>query len=573
MGMPPLLPGHVRGDLDPAGQSPVSGNQLPGLPARMQPGDLPADAAGRLARMQAELAMEIGAPSQPAGQEGGAGKAQHGDTLAPPGTAASEANAEPRLAAVLRRLGLAVDSSSMNAVRLLVSAGQPLTADNVLRLVRGQVVGPYIGPGQPAVNSILAEILEMCGLPADTPHLDALRQLVSRGLRLTRENVLRLVSEQATPGTKGAEVEPESILGQILQANDLPGDPPHIYAARQLLARGQPLSGEGIDRLVRTLARIGATEEEDFRAAVYLQSNGLPVTEATVSLARSILERPFQLGQQLRQLQAAVSEVAVALLSARQNDPLLEGDLGPLLDRAAGQLSQRLLAAEAGDREAFAGTLRRLFADQAVSLESRLARVLAGGDPAQLEGDLRTLLGKLAGMATKAGATASQHPDLQRALAQLSQTAPQLADSLQAQQLSNSAAPSPRADQWVVFQLPVSVGGRESPGTAELRISKRPGRKIDSDHVRLLLRLDLPRLQMVEVGLQIVGPRVSCSLSSNNEEAMPVLREQFGSLREGLEGLGYSVARPSFTLLSKEPAGVESRPMVPPRLGRLDVRA
>ncbi|HEX2922521.1 MAG TPA: flagellar hook-length control protein FliK, partial [Chloroflexota bacterium] len=471
-----------------------------------------------------------------------------------------------QLISALRRLGLGVDRASLNAVRLLMSAGRPVTREGVGCLIRWQVTSPYVGRDQPSADGILAEILRTWGVPAASAHLEAVRQMLRRGLSM--ESLQRLAREQVPSGEEQEQQTSDSILGQILHAYDLPDDPPHISAAREFLARSLPLSREAIDRLARTLSRIGATEEEDFRAAVFLQANDLPVTESTIHLARSFLERPLQLAQQLRQLQMAVTEAAVALLATPQED-----DLGPLLDRAAGQLSQRLLSAQAGDREAIVDTVRRLFADQGVSLENQLARVLAGGDPSQLEGDLRTLLGRLADMAMKAGAAASQHPDLQSALAQLSQSAPELADALQAQQLANAATPASQLDQWIVFQLPVSVGDRDGPRTAELRISKRPGRRIDPDHVRLLLRLDLPRLQMVEIGLQIVGPRVGCSLSSRNEETLPLLREQFGALRQGLEQLGYSVARPSFSLLSKEPPATEPAPVVPARLGRLDLRA
>jgi hypothetical protein len=527
--------------------------------------------AQRSAQMQGELAMEIGDQIRSAPQEGKRGEPRAQLSAEAPEVTTAEMSAEPPLDAALRRLGIAADRVSMNAVRMLMSAGQPVTRENVSRLVRGQVGGAYAGPDQPAIDGILVEILQLCGLPADSAHMEAVRQLMSRGTNLTKGNLLKSVREQPFAPHGQEKVASDAILGGILRSLDLPDDLPHLYAVRQLMVRGQPLSGDGIDRLARTLVRLGAVEEEDFAAAVFLQVNDLPVTESTISLARGALEKPLRLGQQLRQLQTAVSEAAVALLSAPPEEAPPEGELEPLLDRAATQLSQRLLSAGTGDREAMVDTLRRLFADQSTSLESRLAAVLAGADPEQLEGDLRTLLGRLADMAARAGAAPSQNPELQRALAQLSQAAPELANALQSQQLGNVVAPTTRADQWIVFQLPVSVGSRDEPSTAELRISRRPGRRIDPEHARLLLRLDLPHLRMVEIGLQIVGSRVTCSLSSSNDEALPLLREQFSDLRQGLEGLGYSVSRPFFSLLAAEPAAAEAPSAVPTRLGRLDV--
>jgi len=488
-------------------------------------------------------------------------------------SAEADVAAEPQLVAALQRLGLLVDRASVNAARLLIAAGQPVTRENIGQLLHGRAGGMFGGFEELVGEDVLTTFLEMCGLPSDAAHVEAVRQLLARGLPITRPSLERLAGGQSATPDGGDRAASDAVLGQILQAYDLPDDLPYLFAARQLLARGLPLTGENIDRLARTLVRMGATEEEDFQAAAFLQANDLPVTESTISLARGALDRPLKMGWQIQQLQNAVLEAAAALHSAPMEEPSLEGQLVPLLDRAAAQLSQRLLSADGGDRSAVVDTLRRLFSDQGISLENRLARVLSGGDPSQLEGDLRTLLGRLADMAMTVGAALKASPDLQRALIQLREAAPDLANTLQSQQLSNAARPAHSSDQWVSFQIPVRSSDWGYPRTVELRISRRPGRKIDPQHVTLLLRLDLPRLQTVEIGLQILGRQISCSLSSDSAELLPVLRERFDALQEGLESLGYTVGRPSFALLSNEPEAADVAPVVPSLLGRLDVRA
>lgn len=48
-----------------------------------------------------------------------------------PQSAEADVAAEPQLVAALQRLGLLVDRASVNAARLLIAAGQPVTRENI----------------------------------------------------------------------------------------------------------------------------------------------------------------------------------------------------------------------------------------------------------------------------------------------------------------------------------------------------------------------------------------------------------------------------------------------------------
>lgn len=446
----------------------------------------------------------------------------------------------------------------------------------------------------------LAQLIASYRLPVDRPHLNAARKLLARGLPVTRENLERLAraEQPKLPGAPDLETT-DSVLTKLIESYDLPADRPHLYAARQLLARGLPVSRENVEQLTRTLARLGATAEADFQAATYLQASGLPLTRSTLAVIRSSLENPALLGQQVHQLQQTLSWLAELLESLTVEKHLSQVEFRRLVKGAAQQLSQRIVQADGEDRAALVESLRRVFKDQGTSLENCLARVLSGDlDPAELEGDLRFLLTRLAQMVSadrppvpqrtpeagrvpqesgrmqpEAGRASQESPELQRALVHLQRAGPELAEALQVQQLRNSAQPRDPSEQWLAFQVPLSGLPGEPPRTVELRISRRPNRKVDPGGVRLLLRLDLPRLERVEVRLELLGKQIKCHLASSSGASLPMLREEFSSLQGGLERLGYTVGAPGFGMLAAEPDPTEIAVEVPEQLTKIDVRA
>ncbi|MHB0869963.1 MAG: hypothetical protein ACYC5J_10970 [Chloroflexota bacterium] len=542
---------------------------------------------------------------------------------------------------------------------------------------------------QAGVEPQLARLMGSYKLPVDRFHLNAVRKLLARGLPITRENLARLAESEGL--ALGTGLDPEStdlVLLRLIDSYDLPLDEPHRYAARQLLARRLPITREGVEQLARTLARFRVAGEVDFQMATYLQANRLPLTPSSLAVMRSTLVVPGGLGPRLHQLRWGLSYLADLLQGVvAEGDPFGAGVLR-LVDRAAQELSRRMVGASGADRAQLEEGLRRVLRDQGTSLESRLVRILMGQAGVELlEEDLRFLLGRLAALSAEAaqeaesgaagadaqgaralgrapgaaagtgaeaadgsevgppreeageatsiasedteappgveddpeelpeaagpakgvpptGAAADEgeaegakaatgttlpraaprdavelkallpeRPDLRQALVRLGDSAPGLADALQAQQLRNAGRSPDPFEQWLVFQVPLARGPEEPPTTVELRIGRRTDRRLDPHRVRLVMRLELERLETVEVRLEIIGKQVSCQLASSIAASLPVLRERFPSLREGLEGLGYSVAPAGFGLLSGDPDPAEVAVQVPPRLVQVDLRA
>lgn len=520
---------------------------------------------GALPRGFARLEAGVGSPTFSPGQIVNGRVAQVG----PKGVVVEVAG---RLATMLSDLELAVG----DAVHLAVKEA---TRDQILlQLVgrEGWLLAGEIG-GEPRRAGPAASYRPRGG----RSQLGAVRKLLARGIPVTRENLERLVQEKH-PGFS-AGLDPESTEGvvlKLLQSYDLPTDEPHRFAARQLLARRLPITKENVEQLARTLPKLGGTSEADFQVATYLRSNELPLTEASLGVMRALLP-PLSLGRQLHHLRWGLAHLSDLLKELTAEVERVGEEIPRLVDLAAMELSRRVVGASGSDRPELVESLRRVLGDQGVSVENRLARIVAGKASADLlEGDLRVLLGRLAEIS---GEVAVAPPSMQegavgpvaelrRALERLADSAPRLADALQAQQLRNAGRSADPVEQWAVFQVPIAGALEDAPGTVELRIDRRAGGRIDPDRVRLVVRLDLERLWTVEVRLEIAGRQIRCHLAGSDPAALPILREGFPELRAGLEGLGYSVAPAGFGLLAGEPDPTELAVEVPPRLVQVDLQ-
>ena len=477
-----------------------------------------------------------------------------------------------RLATVVTELDLSVGETIQLSVKE-VNRDQTL-----LQLVGREGI---LLNGEPAGESQLARLMAYYRLPADRPHLNAVRTLLARGAPITREGVERLARAEQPEAPARPDLEAtDSVLLRLIDSYDLPGDQAHLYAARQLLGRGLALTRENVEQMARSLVKLGATSEADFQAGAFLQTSGLPLTRSALEIVRSVVTNPVPMGPRMRELQQTIAWLAELLQATAEEEGLPERDLRELADEAARQLAQRIVRAEGMDRTAIAETLRRVCKDQGTSLENQLARVLSGYlEPGELEGDLRALLTRLADIAAGSGALTSDAAGAtpgdaakQQALVHLSRVAPGLTGALQTQQLKNAAEPELPAEPWLAFQVPMSGPPGEQIRTVDLRISRRADGGVDPKRVRLLLRLELPQLQKVEVRLDLLDKQINCYLSSSSGESLPVLRDQFASLRGGLERLGYLVGVPRFGLLTTEVDPTDVAVEVPACLVRVDVR-
>ncbi|MGI5837860.1 MAG: flagellar hook-length control protein FliK [Chloroflexota bacterium] len=426
--------------------------------------------------------------------------------------------------------------------------------------------------GEARLNALLRSL----GLPVDEAHREALREMLASGRPIAGEIVQQLARHSPRASRDASRREAtDTALAKLLESIDLPLDEQHLLAARQLLARGIPITKDNVQRLIRTLAQLGANSEADFEAAAYLRANNLPITGATLELTKAMLRDPNSLGRQLYGLKTALATLADALEScSHQGEQARVGEMRQLVEKAAQQLSQRMVMSEGEDRSRLVVSLRRLFTDQGTSLEARLSKVLAGEiDISELEGDLRALLGRLIDTAQTVAGEGRGDAEIRRAAGLLRATATELADGLQAQQLRNVAEPTAGAAHWLSFQLPVSRSEEGHPRMAELRIGGDASGQIDPNRLNLVLRVDLEQLKRVEIRLQISGQQLFCNLASDRGDTLPLLKDGFDTLRQALDALGYSVISTGFELLDPQDGLADADiKEAPKQLSRIDVR-
>ena len=106
-------------------------------------------------------------------------------------------------------------------------------------------------------------------------------------------------------------------------------------------------------------------------------------------------------------------------------------------------------------------------------------------------------------------------------------------------------------NRFACFYIPVTIG--EQAQTAELYIYKnnKRGKKIDKENTVIGIGIDTPHLGRVEARLQIEKKNVSLAMKLENEAALPLAKEQSGSLSKSLNELGYRLTDTKISKLTE----------------------
>jgi hypothetical protein len=155
----------------------------------------------------------------------------------------------------------------------------------------------------------------------------------------------------------------------------------------------------------------------------------------------------------------------------------------------------------------------------------------------------------------------------------------QLVHTVQFQQIQNGLASQPTAGQsYLSFGVPLSAA--LGFGDTNLRVSFKEGEggraQVDPDDAHLVFQLDLAHLKRLEISVHVHRRSITCQMVAQNPEIQRVVSDAAPKLREGLEGLGYTVApidvRASFKRRS-EPSSFEAVEDEADVAARVNVRA
>jgi hypothetical protein len=372
---------------------------------------------------------------------------------------------------------------------------------------------------------------------------------------VVRMQVLERTSPGALRTLSGAELQ------ATLRALGLEPSPVLQGLARTFIALGVPLDAQVLTDLAARLAQLGQPSEANLRAAALLQQLGLPVTAATLELARAYLQGDGPLGRAVRAANARAERLAAALRG--------RGDATALREALAqfGALVEGLALFD-GDEGPLAERLARRTADLAVPPEAKLAR-WGGADAPSFGRDLRLALERLL---AEVDAFLSMRPGgaAQREAAALRAALGQLADELAFQQLMNAGQPPPavEAGRVYIWQLPWA----HEPGweSVRIKVQRDPGgRRLDpaARPVHLRFEFDLAGLGALAADVVVHRERIGCHFSSADEATVQLLAAHSGELVAALKALGY--AQPDVRSL-RVAAPVEPASGPPPEPRRVD---
>ncbi|MBI2941021.1 MAG: flagellar hook-length control protein FliK [Chloroflexi bacterium] len=452
-------------------------------------------------------------------------------------------------------------------------------------------------------------------------------QLQVRDVRPDRV-ILQIVGRGEGQGTLRALGEAD--LARLLEGQGLVPGRDNLLIARALIGAGLPIDRQVMERLAGELARAGGNPEADADTAAYLRARNLPITQATLALARAHLARPNALAEDIRTIGQQLTVLLDTLDASAPDAPSdafsdssssdvaprnavsrpgaqPAGEAGPAVPGSAGpaheagnhalarlpQLARDLLAAlpvvsstEARGSVELAPRLQQLVDALGTSLEHRLEQLGQSPDQpeaAGLDRDLRALLAQvIEGLDAELAAPRETSRPPQQQLQTLRDATAGLLQAVEHQQMANAAEPSRPAENYYLLQIPIAAPGARGSGQpaelAELRIFRRQhgAGQIDADNAHVVFRFDLQHLGPTEVDLLIRNRRVGCRISSATPEISHFIDERRGELEQGLAGLGYAVADLRCTTTPSPAASATAQPaaaMAPTRVLKIDLRA
>jgi hypothetical protein len=314
-----------------------------------------------------------------------------------------------------------------------------------------------------------------------------------------------------------------TILAQnLLLANDLPVNESTLTIGRALLSAGLPITPDLVENLQNALGNISSWGQADADTAAMLISNGLPLSQGSLSLA---LQKLPSLADSFQQLQTLLANLAETGSSATK--PLAERSLS---------LLQSLSINWNGQPTEIMKQLAQAISILGKSMEAQLKNIL--DEKSQLPENLNSADGLLA-LAV-----------LRRSLAnegngQVVKEIDRFMDNLRQMQFLNASQTNdPTNSPWLLVSLLLNPGEKNNPNMvpAHLKIAYRAdeeGKNIDPENNRIILSIQLEDDNYLEVDISMVQKRIGAWMTVPDEEWRQLAEEELPNLKNSLEDLGY----------------------------------
>jgi hypothetical protein len=334
---------------------------------------------------------------------------------------------------------------------------------------------------------------------------------------------LKFVKNDPNPSVSPGPQSPGSELAaRILEQNGIPLTNNTLSLARSALNQHLPVTPELLNELVGALSTYGSWEKADIDLATAMKAAGLPVTAQSLALA----SRPaLQTGESLKDL--------ISLLSNALKQNLPPETLQQLNSNI--QLLNDMVLQWTGASGKMGTQMKSTVDVLGRSIENLLKELSQQSNALLPEKNLMSLV-KLQQSLRQEGKN-----DLADAIDKF------LGDIRQNQFINVKPDPVPGRGAWseIGFLLSPTPQDKAADFTnAQLRIAHEGGPepgKINPAYTRLLIQVEVNPGEIVEVDLSLVGKQIRTLVTAPDPEWVMNAQMEMPSLEEALQGLGYTL--------------------------------
>lgn len=343
---------------------------------------------------------------------------------------------------------------------------------------------------------------------------------------------LQLLPGQANTATteQVGILNSQTLAANLLNELGINPTPENLLLAEAAIQKGLAVDNQLLNVLRQALSGTNNWGIEDAKLATSLAASGLPVSEATIDLARNA---PYQVNSDLSSL--------MQQMEAAANRSAIPSQLREIINRVAVTLQDAVIS-DGASADAIRLNLQKAVALLGRSVENELSGLIRDGVNANLSASEKGLLAlnHLQGELQKAG------------IDDLAQTISRFLDGMRWMHLVNASS-DPVLSQWTQMEIPIQMPAAhlQPPNRqnsdmeeAHLRILQDngcPDQPIDPQNTRLLIQMDLVNNESIQVDLSVVQHRIGALITTSSEGIQKLASEELPGLSDGLEKIGYEL--------------------------------